>query len=254
MAARNIFASIFGETPDTQAAYQARNTAYQDMLNQRKQAVQQQRTEDVKMAKYNALGNLITSMVQPIGWAAGGSTAGVQPYDERQYLAAFNRAVKANDDLRNIGSADAEYQFKLADEAYQRAIARENEERKRRLDREDDERKYEFQLQKQQNLFDQQVKMQEMRDDARRALEEYKQTHRVTRKGTGLSVEDRILLKEMDEYNREMRIREANKQPVESFDQWASTRGYQIDRVRPTATTTTTTTTATGNGPQFNLK
>jgi len=259
MAARNIYASIFGETPETQAAYGARNTAFQDMLNQRKQAVQQQRTADVKMAKYNALGNLITSMVQPIGWGIGGggkaqNTAGVQPYDERQYLAAFNRAVKANDDLRNIGSAEAEYKYQIADEAYKRAIAREEADRARQQRVEDAERQINFQLEKQQRQFDHQMEMQEKKEDARRALEEYKATHRVTRKGSGLSVEDRILLKEMDEYNREMRIREANKQPVETFDQWADRHGYQVSRVRPTATTTTTTTTATGNGPQFNLK
>jgi len=255
MAARNIYASIFGETPETQAAYGARNTAYQDMLNQRKQAVQQQRTDDVKMAKYNALGNLITSMVQPIGWAAGGSTAGVQPYDERQYLAAFNRAVKANDDLRNIGSADAEYKFKIADEAFQRAIAREDEDRRRQQRVEDAERQINYQLQKQQNQFEQQEKMKQMEIDARQALAEWKQTHQVTRKGTGISVEDRILLKELDAYNAYVGRQEAQKLPYESFEQWASKRGYQVNRVRPTATTTTSTTAAaTGTGPQFNLK
>ncbi len=153
MAARNIYASIFGETPETQAAYQGRNATFQDMLNQRKQAYEQAKTDNVKMAKYNALGNLITSMVQPIGWAAGGSTAGVQPYDNRAYLESFSRAVKANDDLRNIGSADAEYQFKLADEAFQRAIAREDEERKRRQRVEDDERKYDYQMEKQRERY-----------------------------------------------------------------------------------------------------
>ena len=232
MAARNIFASIFGETPDTQAAYQARNTAYQDMLNQRKQAVQQQRTEDVKMAKYNALGNLITSMVQPIGWAAGGSTAGVQPYDERQYLAAFNRAVKANDDLRNIGSADAEYQFKIADEAFQRAIAREDEERKRQQRVEDSERQINYQLEKQQRQFDHQMEMQEKKDEARRALEEFKASHRVSKKGTGLTIDDRLLLKELDAYNAYVARMEAQKLPFDSFEKWADTHGYQVDRVR----------------------
>ena len=260
MAARNLYASIFGETPETQAAYGARNTAFQDMLNQRKQAVQQQKTDDVKMAKYNALGNLITSMVQPIGWGVGGgfnasNTAGVQPYDERQYLAAFNRAVKANDDLRNIGTTEAEYNYQIANEAFQRAIAREDAERSRRQRVEDSERQINYQLEKQQRQFEQQERMKQMEIDARQALAEWKQTHQVTRKGTGISVEDRILLKELDAYNAYVGRQEAQKLPYESFEQWASKRGYQVNRVRPTATTTTSTTAAaTGTGPQFNLK
>ena len=248
MAARNLYASIFGETPDTQAAYGARVSAFQDMLNQRKQAVQQQRTDDVKMAKYNALGNLITSMVQPIGWAAGGSTAGVQPYDNRQYLESFNRAVKANDDLRNIGSAEAEYRYQLAEEAYKRALGLEDAERKRQQDLADDERKYEFMFEKQQRQFEQQEKMKQMDIDARQALAEWKATHQVTRKGTGLTVEDRILLKEMEAYNGYVARQEAMKLPYESFEEWADKRGYQVNRVRPSSTGSTVTRTDKSGG------
>lgn len=251
MAARNIYASIFGETPETQAAYQGRNATFQDMLNQRKQAYEQAKTDNVKMAKYNALGNLITSMVQPIGWAAGGSTAGVQPYDNRAYLESFSRAVKANDDLRNIGTADAEFQYKLADEAFQRAVAREDEERKRRQRVEDAERQINYQLEKQQNQFDHQREMEELKADRRQALEEYKRSHQVSRKGTGISVEDRILLKELDAYNKYVAMQTAQKLPYDSFEVWMGKAGYQIDR-RPT--TTTTTPAASGAGPTFNLQ
>ena len=101
----NIYASIFGEAPATRQAREARDSAFQAMLNTRKQTAEQQRTDDVKMARYNAFGNLLTTMVQPLGWAMGGSTGGVQKYDDRQYISAFNRAVKAADDIRNIGSA-----------------------------------------------------------------------------------------------------------------------------------------------------
>lgn len=142
----NMFASIFGGTPDTQLARDARNSAFQAMLNTRKQTAEKQRTDDVKMARYNALGNLLTTMVQPIGWGIGGgfsgsSTGGVQKYDDRQYIAAFNRAVKAADDIRNIGTAEEEYKFKLADEDYRRAMTLEDEERRRRQANEDYERK-----------------------------------------------------------------------------------------------------------------
>ena len=117
-----IINSVFGPEP-TQAeqAASVRDQSFQDWINSRKQAVEQQRTEDVRMARLNALGNVLTTMVQPLGWSAGGATAGVQPIDNRQYLQAFERAQKASDDLRNIGTMEGEYQFKLADEAYRRA-------------------------------------------------------------------------------------------------------------------------------------
>ena len=120
---------IFG-SPLEQAQSQ-RDASFQNWLNQRRASVEKQRTDDIKMAKYNALGNALTTMVQPIGWAIGGSTGDVQPYDNRQYLEAFNRAVKASDDLRNIGDMEAEYQFKLADEDYRRQLALEDRQRQR---------------------------------------------------------------------------------------------------------------------------
>ena len=124
---KNIYDSIFGSTPSMQAAAAARDASFQDWLNSRKQAVEQQRTEDRRIATFNALGNALTTMVQPIGWAIGGKgtgvTGGVQPVDNRQYLQAFERAMKANDDLRNIGTMEGEYQFKLAEDEYQRQMA-----------------------------------------------------------------------------------------------------------------------------------
>ena len=143
----NMFASIFGESASTKQARDARNSAFQAMLNTRKQVAEQQRTDDVKMARWNAMGNLLTTLVQPVGWAmggggfSGGNTGGVQKYDDRQYIAAFNRAVKAADDIRNIGSADAEYKFKLASDDYARALKLEDEERRRKQSNEDYESK-----------------------------------------------------------------------------------------------------------------
>lgn len=143
----NMFASIFGESASTKQARDARDSAFQAMLNTRKQVAEQQRTDDVKMARWNAMGNLLTTLVQPVGWAiggggfSGGNTGGVQKYDDRQYIAAFNRAVKAADDIRNIGSADAEYKFKLASDDYTRALKLEDEERQRRQTNEDYERR-----------------------------------------------------------------------------------------------------------------
>lgn len=140
-----MFASIFGENESTQKARDARNSAFQAMLNTRKQVAEQSRTDNVAMARWNALGNVLTTMVQPVAWAIGGkgtgATGGVQKYDDRQYIAAFNRAVKDADDLQNIGNAEAEYRFKLADEDYRRAMSLEDEDRRRKQANEDYDRK-----------------------------------------------------------------------------------------------------------------
>ena len=226
---RNIYASIFGEPPSSAKAKEARDSAFQAMLASRRQAAEQQRTDNAQMARYNALGNVLTSMAQLGGWAAGGSTGNVQKYDDRQYIDSFNRAVKASDDIRNIGSAADEYRFKLADEDYKRQLALEDAERKRQQDLADDERKYQFQLEKQQQLFQHQNELQQQKDDARRALEEYKATHRVSRKGTGgMSVDDRILLKEMDTYKEYVKIQTAKGLPYDTFEKWLDTNGYQV--------------------------
>lgn len=124
----SIYASIFGESPATQQARANRNSAFQAMLDTRKKAAEEQKTADETMARYNAFGNLLTTMVQPLGWGVGGgfngsNTGGVQKYDDRQYLAAFNRAVKDAENLRNIGTEQDEYRLRLANEDYERALA-----------------------------------------------------------------------------------------------------------------------------------
>lgn len=135
---RGIYDSVFGAKPTaSESASSLRDQSFQDWINSRKHAIEQQRTDDVRMARLNALGNVLTTMVQPIGWAIGGRstgvTGGVQPVDNRQYLQAFERAMKANDDLRNIGTLEGEYQFKLAENDARRAQALEDYEQKQAI-------------------------------------------------------------------------------------------------------------------------
>ena len=136
--AQSIVDTVFGPKPaePTEAERLAalRDQRFSDWINSRKKEIEQQRTDATRMARFNALGNVLTTMVQPLGWTAGGVTGGVQPYDDRQYLDAFNRAVKASDDLRNIGNLEAEYQFKLADNAYNEAKALENYEKRKDIE------------------------------------------------------------------------------------------------------------------------
>lgn len=196
---KNMFASIFGETPGTQQARDARDSAFQAMLNTRKRAAEQQRTDDVTMARYNALGNLLTTMVQPIGWGIGGgagATGGVQKYDDRQYIAAFNRAVKAADDIRNIGSAEAEYRFKLADEDYRRQMGLDDEarrrqqsnedyERKRRIAMEEDKAREKARMERLQQEYELRTKLAEAQAAGRIAVENTKARNKASGSGRG---------------------------------------------------------------------
>lgn len=109
-------------------------------FEKRRKNLEEQKSSDARMARVTALGNILTSLVQPIGWAIGGKgsgvTGGVQPYDNRQYLEAFGRAVKASDDLRNLGASEDEYKLKMAYDEYTRAANEEDYRKRRELDAE----------------------------------------------------------------------------------------------------------------------
>lgn len=157
-----IYDSVFGPEPTPAETREAR---FQDWINSRKQAIEQQRTDDVRMARINALGNVLTTMVQPLGWAIGGKgtgvTGGVQPVDNRQYLQAFERAVKANDDLRNIGTLEGEYQFKLAEDEARRAQALEDFEQKQAINLETQRRIFDMRSQLSQQQMEERIKVAE---------------------------------------------------------------------------------------------
>lgn len=233
MATKNIYSSLFGESPETQQARENRDLSFQGMLNSRRQAAQQAVTDNATMARYNALGNVLTTMVQPLGWAAGGSTANVQKYDDRQYIDAFNRAVRASDDLRNIGNAQEEYYFKLADENFRRQQSLEDAERQQERMIERQELAEQGRMERDQQKYEHQLELEQQKADARMQLEQFKQSHRVSKKGTGLSVGDKVLLEEIKAYNTYVNAAAKSGQPYDNYETWMSKRGYQVDNVRP---------------------
>lgn len=228
---KNTFASIFGESPATSRARDARGSAFQAMLDARRGAAEQRRTDAAAMARYNAFGNLLTTMVQPLGWAAGGggrSTGTVQPYDDRQYIDAFNRAVKADEDLRNIGIAEAEGRYQIAADDYRRMQSLEDSERQQERMLERQERAARAREERDRKLHDQRMELEERKASAKRQLEEWKATHRVTSRGTGLSVQDRVMLKNIDAYNDYANTEsEYGRTPI-SFSDWLTNRGYDV--------------------------
>lgn len=224
---KNIYATLFGDSPTTQKARTARDSAFQSMLASRRQAAEQSRTDATKLAKYNALGNVITSMAQLGGWAAGGSTGNVQKYDDRQYLEAFNRAVKASDDLRNIGTAEDQYRFNLAEEDYKRSLARDEAERQRAIRADEAEQKYQRELEKAQQKFENDMAKQERQYELRRQLAEFNAAHKIVSRSTGLSMSEREKLKLIGAYN-DYAKNAGDGEPVMTYPEWLEERGFAV--------------------------
>lgn len=247
-----IYDSIFGNTPAVQAAAAARDASFQDWLNQRRQAVEQQRTDNVKMARLNALGNVLTTMVQPLGWAVGGKstgvTGGVQPVDNRQYLDSFTRAMKAADDLRNIGTLEGEYQFKLADENYRRQLALEDEQRRQELALQTYEQRANLDLEKQKQIYDlrSQLSQQQMEERIKVAEATAKAKFKFSTRGGGKvaeSVRDNLLKRAntayaqiLADYYKKRQIGIENLQEPPTYDEFlrkfASENGYNVSETQ----------------------
>lgn len=218
----------------SQVAYNERNTAFQDMLNLRKQEAEQARTDSVKMARYNALGNLLTSLVQPIGWGIGGgkgATAGVQPYDNRAYLDAFNRAVKATDEIRNIGTKEAEYKFQLADEKYRRELALEDEARRRANAIADEERRAKIKAEAERQTFERRAALEDQKIEGRIRVNEEnakaKMKFHVGGRQVSDSVRDNLLKRAnaayaaiLQDYNKKKMAGIENLQEPPSYDEF----------------------------------
>jgi len=229
-----------------QVAYNERNTAFQDMLNLRKQEAEQARTDSVKMARYNALGNLLTSLVQPIGWGIGGgkgATAGVQPYDNRAYLDAFNRAVKATDEIRNIGTKEAEYKFQLADEKYRRELALEDEARRRANAIADEERRAKIKSDAEKQTFELRSQLEDQKIQGRIQVNEEnakaKMKFHVGGRAVSDSVRDNLLKRAnaayaaiLQDYNKKKMAGIENLQEPPSYDEFlksfASQQGVSV--------------------------
>jgi len=119
------------EEPTAEGALRSR---FQQMLDTQKKALEKERTTNLKLAAVNSLGRAMRTMVQPLGWAVGGATAPVPKYDDRNYIEAFNRAVKAGDDLRNLGTAEQQFELNLAQQNYRNNLANEAYKQRREME------------------------------------------------------------------------------------------------------------------------
>ena len=228
-----VYDSIFGpertetEKTELEKLDEARRQTYQEMIENRKKALQKQQTADYRLASFNALGNALRTMVQPVGWAAGGSTAGVQPYDERQYLESFNRAAKATDDLRNLGMLEDQFKYKLADEDYQTKLAIETARAKEQRELAAYKAKADIDLANK-------IKLANNKYDLDKMLTEVKAAYKITDKSTKLSVKDRVLLKQLQGYQENENRREALGLPSRTFPEYLKEKGMvDVEPIKP---------------------
>lgn len=100
-------AGIYSKWEIPTAEEQAIPAKINDMLQSQWQAASDQRTDAHKLAQVTALGNVLQNIFTPVAWGAGGhGKATSQPItpDNRAYITAFNEAIKADQNLANVGA------------------------------------------------------------------------------------------------------------------------------------------------------
>ena len=225
--------SVFGtktqepEKTELEKKREAYNMTYQEMMANQRQRLENQRTSDARMARVNALGNLLTTMVQPVGWAIGGATpgpAGVEPYDNRQYLEAFNRAVKATNDIRNLGLAEDEFKLRQAEADYKRAQAAVDAETA--WDTWKKKKDYEAEIKSDLSKQSHEQAMEKLaaQGENQKAVAALKASLRIPSSGS-LTFEQRMQLKDKDSYNAYRKIAQAKGEPVMTYAEYLKTLG-----------------------------
>lgn len=111
-----LIADIYGKwnyvTPEEKAVKQGIN----EMLQSQRRQAEVNRTDARRMAQVTALGDVLRTAFSPVSWAiAGGNTTSqtIAP-DNRAYISAFNNAIKADNDYRNIGSQQEQFKLNYA--------------------------------------------------------------------------------------------------------------------------------------------
>lgn len=101
-----------------------------DMLRAQWADTDKRRTDYAKMAQMAALGNVLQTIFASAGWIGSGTTSQVTNPDQRSYITAFNEALRARNDLSNVGTRAAEMRLNMAgrraDREYNANLQREN--------------------------------------------------------------------------------------------------------------------------------
>jgi len=102
-----LTADIYGFLAEPSQEEKAVQFSINDMLRSQYRQAEQQRTNAAQMAKFSALGNVMQTLFNPIGWRAGGGNSGTTSQtatpDQQGYITAFNNIQRADQDIANIG-------------------------------------------------------------------------------------------------------------------------------------------------------
>ena len=198
--------SIFGAFAyDVNAADQALDQSINDMLQAQYQATEKRRTDAAKMAQIAALGNVLQTAFAPVGWIGQrGATSQVANPDSRQYITAFNEALKAQQDLGNIGMQAAQMRLNMAI----RRADREYQAQQRRDDRD-------YAAQQRKDYRDYEEQLWNKRQDRLEAENEKARSERATRQ------HEQALAKVVASTTQKYQIAIANKTFSGTLDEYA---------------------------------
>ena len=112
------------------------------------------------------------------------------------------------------------------------------------------QQQYENQLEKQQKEYEYKQALQEQKAADAQALAQLKASFNVSRRGTGVSVEDKILLEEIKAYNTYVNAATKAGQPYDNYETWMGKRGYSVSRVSPTKAKTSTSSSSSASASQ----
>lgn len=210
-------ASVYGAfayDPDAEL-----NKSINELLQEQVKATEKRRTDAAKLAQIAALGNVLQTAFAPVGWIGQrGATSQVANPDSRQYITAFNEALKAQQDLANVGVNAAKMRLDLAnrraERAYQAQQRRDDREFSAKLQRQN----MEFQAENQRKNMEFQAEMQkQVRKDSAELQKElanlkFEQSKELARIQAGNS---------MALYDRQSqnRINEINQRYANMYDQ-----------------------------------
>lgn len=213
--------SVYGAfaSYDANAADRALDQSINDMLHAQYEATEKRRTDAAKLAKVAALGNVLQTAFVPFGWIGQkGATSQVAAPDSRQYVTAFNEALKAQQDLANVGVNAAKMRLDLAnrraERAYQAQQRRDDREFSAKLQRqnmefqaENNRKNMEFQAEMQKQVRKDSAELQ--KELANLKFEQSKELARI-QAGNSMALYDR---------QSQNRINEINQRYANMYDQ-----------------------------------
>lgn len=160
----NIQAKAEVQNPTGLAGNEEKPKSWSELLEERRNALKQEKTDAIKMQKYHALSDVLKAIGQMGGAAVGGAIGGnaldsapaVGEYKEsRGYLDALERAKQANDRLRALDEQGFKLAYSKQERDEERAYAEKQkaEQRAHEAEQKAEERAYKAKMEEEDRKF-----------------------------------------------------------------------------------------------------